>query len=160
MMNFEGLKKIAGQTIVRTAAVLLCGAALAVVSAQAQDEAPPAAPAGQMQGPPPGGGRGMRMDPDKMVERLTKALALTPDQATQIKATLTAQQAKMESLRSNSSASREDRRAQMMAMHEDTESKIKAVLTADQKVKYDEIQARMRERMQDRGAPPPPPPGM
>jgi protein CpxP len=173
MMNLDGMKKIAGRTLVRTAAVLLCGAALVVVSAQAQDEAPPAPPAGQMQGPPPGGGggRGMRMDPDKMVERLTKALNLTPDQATQMKGIYEGQRKKMEALRDNSAMSREDRRAQMMAIHEDGESKIKAILTPDQQTKYAEVQAKMRERMENgrRGGggegaapppPPPPPPGL
>ena len=49
----------------------------------------------------------------------------------------------------------------MMAAHEDEKAKIEAILTPDQKTKYEAMEARMRERMQERrdgGNEPPPPP--
>jgi Spy/CpxP family protein refolding chaperone len=149
-------------------AVLLCGLGLIAGVAVAQDDAPPPPPqGGQMQGPP-GGRHGW--GGEHRVERMKHELNLTDDQTAQVKAIFADSRTKMEALRGNSSLSREDRRSQMMAIHQTEESKIDGVLTPDQKTKYDAMQARMRERMQDRheggGAgqapgdtqPPPPPP--
>lgn len=148
-------------------AVLVCGLGLMVGVAAGQDDAPPPPPSGQMQGPPPGG-RHMG-DPAHRAEHLKHALGLSDDQTSQVKAVLEDSQSKMEVLRSNTSLSREDRRSQMMAIRQTQEDKIGAILTPDQKTKYDAMQAKQREHMRDHhenggapgsdtAAPPPPPP--
>ena len=84
--------------------------------ALAQDNAAPA----QEQG-----GRGpMRMDPNRQLEHMTKELGLSADQQAQIKPVLVDRQQKMEALFQNQSLSREDRRAQMMAIRQDSNAKI------------------------------------
>jgi periplasmic protein CpxP/Spy len=148
------------------AAVLLCGLGLVAGAAMAQD-APPAGPPPGAQGPPsggPGGPRGM-MNPERRAGMLQKRLSLSDDQTTQVKAIFEDGRTKMEALRSNTSLSQEDRRAQMMALHQTEDTKVEAVLTPDQKTKYEAMQAEMHQRMQDHqqgapgaGAPPPPPP--
>lgn len=90
-----------------------------------------------------GGHRGM--DPDRQLEHLTKTLNLTADQQSQIKPILVDRQQKMQALWQNQSLSREDRRSQMQAIHQDADSKINAVLTDEQKQKYQAMQERMRE---------------
>ncbi len=154
-------------------AILLCTAALLATPLMAQDTTPPPPPQGQTQGPPPGGGwgggRGPRGgSPEERLERMQKFLKLSDDQTAQIKTIMADERTKMEALRSNGAAPR-DNRAQMMAIHQDGETRIHALLTPDQQKKYDDMQARMRERMEERGGrggtggpggdtPPPPPP--
>jgi protein CpxP len=150
----------------RSTAVLLCSAGLVLAAAHAQDTttAPPPPPSGQ-QGPPPGGGRGGMMNPERRVEMLQKQLKLSDDQTAQVRTIFTDERSKTEALRANTSLSRQDMRAQMMAINQDRETKMHALLTPDQATKYDEMQAKERERMQERrenggggGNPPPPPP--
>ena len=83
----------------RIAALALCTLALGTASLHAQDTPPPP-PSGE-QGPPPGGPGG-RMNPERQLEMMTKALDLKPDQISQIK-TIQA-----------------DNRKEMMALREDT----------------------------------------
>jgi protein CpxP len=157
----------------RSTAVLLCSAGLVLAAAHAQDTttAPPPPPSGQ-QGPPPGGGpggpgggRGGMMNPERRVEMLQKQLKLSDDQTVQVKTIFADERSKTEALRANTSLSRKDMRSQMMAINQDRETKMHALLTPDQATKYDEMQAKERERMQERrengqggGNPPPPPP--
>lgn len=129
------------------AAVLLCGLGLVTGAAVAQNEAPPP-PAGS-QAQAPGGQRGMGSE--RRVERMKTELNLTDDQTTQVKAILDDSRAKMEALRGNSALSQEDRRSQMTAIYKTEQDKVDAILTPDQKTKYDAMQARMRQRMQERG---------
>jgi protein CpxP len=146
----------------RAAALLLCSAGLVMSSASAQQDAPPPPSDGQTQGPPPGGpGRG---GPDHRLMMMQSELQLSPDQTTQMKQILADQRAKMEALRTNSSLAPREMRQQMMAIHEDSEAKVHAILTPDQRGKYDAMEAKMREHGQRRGmggtppSPPPPPP--
>jgi len=98
------------------------------------------------------------MNPERRLEMMQRQLNLTPDQTTAIKAIFEDERAKMEAARaSDGSLSPEDRRAKMMAMREEEKTKIEAILTPEQKTKYEEMEARMRERMEHRDAPPPPP---
>jgi Spy/CpxP family protein refolding chaperone len=147
------------------AVVMVCGLGLIAGAAVAQQDAPPPPPpGGQMQGPPGGGHRGMG---EHRVERMKHELNLTDDQTTQVKAIFEDSRSKMEALRGNASLPQEDRHTQMMAIHQTEEDKIHAVLTPDQKTKYDAMQAKMRDRMRDRReggeapggetTPPPPP---
>lgn len=96
------------------------------------------------------------------VEFLTKKLSLTPDQVTQVKAIEDDSRKQMMALREDTSIAGADKRAKMMDIHKAAQDKIRALLTDDQKTKYDALQAEMRERMENRrggpGGPPPPPP--
>jgi Spy/CpxP family protein refolding chaperone len=123
--------------------------------AVAQDPPPP--PLDQNQaGPPPDGprGRGMRMDPDRQLARLTRELSLTADQQSQIKPLLFDRQQKMQALFQDQSGAPEDRRTKMRTIAEGTNNSIKAVLNDDQKQKFDAMQQRMRRN--GPGGPPPP----
>lgn len=91
---------------------------------------------------------------------LTRQLSLTPDQQATIKPILLDQKAKMDA--QMSSGQPMDRKA-MMAAHKEEVAKIEAVLTPEQKTKYEEMEAKRRERMQEQrngDTPPatPPPP--
>jgi len=105
--------------------------------------------------PPGGGGRGGRggMNPERRLEMMQQQLNLTADQSTAIKAIFEDERAKMEAARASTAP--DDRRAKMMAMREEEKTKIEAVLTPEQKIKYEEMEANMRNR---RDTPPPPPP--
>ncbi len=153
------------KTSMLCAAALLCGTMLAAATATAQDTPPPPQEHGQWQGGPGGpGGRGP--DPERRVEMLQHRLNLTPDQAAQIKAIFADGRTKMEALRSNSALAPQDRHTQGEALRKDETAKVEAVLTPDQKSKFEEMEAKQRERMKDhRGpggpggdGPPPPPP--
>jgi periplasmic protein CpxP/Spy len=149
------------KTILQVAALALGTIALIALPVMAQDSAaPPPPPQGQA-GPQyghggPGGMRG------NQVEFLTKKLSLTPDQVTQVKAIEDDSRKQMMALREDTSIAGADKRAKMMDIHKAAQDKIRALLTDDQKTKYDALQAEMRERMENRrggpGGPPPPPP--
>jgi len=101
--------------------------------------------------------------PGKMEEHqlamLTKKLNLTPDQVTQVKAIDDDTMAQAKAVREDTSIAKADKRAKMMDIHKASQDKIRAVLTDDQKTKYDALQAQMKERREKRGgsdsAPPP-----
>ncbi len=125
-------------------------------AAFAQDTPPP--PPMQDQAGPPHGGRGMRMDPDQQLAHLTSALNLTTDQQSQIKPLLVDRQQKMQALMQNESLSQEDRRAQMRTISQGTNNSIKAILTDEQKQKFDTMQQNMRRNGPGGGPGAPPPP--
>jgi periplasmic protein CpxP/Spy len=143
-------------TIVRGVVLALGVTALGVLPALAQDPPPPPQGPG---GPPHGGGMGMR---GNQVEYLTKQLNLTPDQVTQVKAIDADTMKQAQAVQDDTSLAGPDKRTKMMDIHKVAQGKIRALLTDDQKTKYDALQAEMRERMQNRqggpGGPPPPPP--
>ena len=80
-------------------------------------------------------------------------LNLTADQSTQIKAILDDDQTKLQALRANTALAPDDRRSQSMALRNDENTKIEAVLTADQKTQYEQILAQQRDRMRNGGGP-------
>jgi protein CpxP len=91
---------------------------------------------------------------------LQSQLQLSADQAAQMKEIFADQRAKMDALRANTALAPKDMHQQMMAVHQDSETKIHAILTPDQRTKYDAMEANMRARGQNRGpggAPPPQP---
>lgn len=94
--------------------------------------------------PPPQGqwGHG-RMDPDRALQHLTEALNLSSDQQSQIKPLLVEQQQKMQALFQDQSVAPEDRRAKAKSISEDTHSKIAAILTDEQKQKFEAMQQKM-----------------
>jgi Spy/CpxP family protein refolding chaperone len=149
------------KTILQVSALALGIVALIALPVMAQDPAaPPPPPQGQA-GPQhghggPGGMRG------NQVELLTKKLNLTPDQVTQVKAIEDDTRKQFMALREDTSVAGADKRTKMMDIHKASQDKIRALLTEDQKTKYDALQAEMRERMENRrggsGPPPPAPP--
>ena len=151
----------------RMAAVLACGLLLggATAAMRAQDNTgnPPAAQPGPGG---PGGHRG-HGDPAQMEQRrldmMTKHLNLTPDQVTQVKAIMDDSHTQMTALR-NSDASAtggptggptQDQRAKMALIRQTEQTKIRTVLTDDQKSKFDAMQAQAREHRHNDGPPPP-----
>ena len=149
-MNMAILRK-AG---IQAAMLALCTSALCTIPMMAQDTTPPAPPQGQMRGHG-GPGRG------NQVEFLTKKLNLTPDQVTQVKAIDDDARTQAMAVRNDTSVSQADRRTKMMDIHKTSQDKIRAILTDEQKTKYDALQAEMQEKMKERrqsGGPPPAPP--
>lgn len=134
----------------RVSGVALCSAALCTVPMMAQGGG--------------GGGRGMMMNPQAQVDAMTDQLGLTADQKPKVLTILQDTQKKMMEIR-NSGADPSEMRPKMMALREDQQTKIKAVLTDEQKPKYDAMIQAQQNRMRNGGAPggsgdqtPPPPP--
>ena len=89
-------------------------------------------------------------DPNRQVRMLAKRLNLTADQQNQLLPILTSRNEQMQSIRGDASLSNEDRRTKMRAAREDADTKIRALLTDDQKKAYDDMQQQMRTRMEQR----------
>jgi len=144
----------------RSAALALC--AFAVVSAPVwaqatQDAAPPQSDGSA----PPQHAHGEHME-EHHLEMLTKRLSLTPDQVTQVKAIDQDGRTQMMALHQDTTTAPADKHAKMKAIHDAQTAKIRAVLTDDQKPKFDKMLANEQERMEHRRgdgdqAPPPPP---
>ena len=129
---------------VRLGAVVLCTAALS--------SAPLLAQGGGM-----GGGMNNPQAQQARMDSMTKAVGLTDDQVTKIKAI---QADTMKQQMAARDAGGDDMRSKMMAIREGEQTKIKALLTDDQKPKYDTwLAAQPRPgRGGGQGGPPPPPP--
>jgi periplasmic protein CpxP/Spy len=150
-MNMTSFRKAGMQA----AMLAVCTGALCTVPMMAQDATPPPPPQGEMGRGHGGPGMG------DQVEFLTKKLSLTPDQVTQVKAIDADTMKQASAVRNDTSLSRPDMRAKMMDIHKAAQDKIRAILTDDQKTKYDAMQAEMQEKMKERrqgGGPPPPAP--
>jgi periplasmic protein CpxP/Spy len=147
----EIMKTVLRNTIMRTALLALCTTAVSTIPMLAQDPPAPAAQQGMR------GGRG-----GNQVEMLTKRLDLTPDQVTQVKAIDDDQMKQSAAVRNDSSLEQDARRSKMMDIRKASQDKIRAVLTDDQKTKYDALLEEMKNRQGQRGgggggaaAPPP-----
>jgi periplasmic protein CpxP/Spy len=101
----------------------------------------------------PGGGMGRRgpMTPDEQLAQMTKRYNLSTDQQAKIKPLLESQQQQAESMRQDTSLSRDDRMAKMQSLRSDTETKVEAVLNDQQKQQYEQDRQRMQQRMMNRG---------
>jgi protein CpxP len=122
--------------------LLATGVMLAQEPGSAPDQNAPQAEGGGM-----GGHRGGHMmDPDERLAKMTKRYKLTADQQSQIKPILQDEQQQMQSMRSDTTSSREDKRAKMQSMHQASTQKIEAVLTDEQRQKFDADQQKMQER--------------
>lgn len=109
--------------------------------------------------PPMEHGRG-HWDPQQRTDMLTKKLNLTSDQQAKVLDAFKSAQSQMESLRSDSSLSREDRRTKMMEIHKATDDQVRGLLDENQQKKWDEMQAHHHERMEEhQGGQAPPPQG-
>jgi len=90
-------------------------------------------------------------DPAKRTERLTKKLNLTSDQQPKVLEILKSEQSQMASLRSDSSASQDDRRTKMMDLHKTSNDQIRALLDSNQQKKWDEMQSKHKQWQGHRG---------
>lgn len=90
-----------------------------------------------------------RMNSERQLKRMTKELALTTDQQTQIKPILESRDQQMRQLWQDKTMAKADRQQKMMDIHQDTSSKIEAVLNDTQKQKYEAMQAKMKEHRMD-----------
>jgi hypothetical protein len=106
----------------------------------------------------PGNSRGkwghQHMNADEQVARMTKRYSLTSDQQAQIKPILANQQQQVQTLRQDTTLSREDKMAKIKSIHEDSSSKIQALLNDSQKQKFAQDQQRRQERMQEQSTAP------
>jgi len=84
-------------------------------------------------------------DPEKRAAMLTKQLNLSADQKAKVTDILKSEQSQMESLRSDTSGSQEDRRSKMMEIHKSSNEQIRALLDPDQQKKWEEIQSKQME---------------
>jgi Spy/CpxP family protein refolding chaperone len=97
-------------------------------------------------------------------DRMAEQLNLTDEQKPKVQSILDTQRQKIRELRQDpnfNGLSQEDRRAKMKAIQDDMVTQMKAVLTADQFQKWQDMQSQMRNRRP--GGPPlggnPPPAG-
>jgi periplasmic protein CpxP/Spy len=129
----------------RVGAVALCSAALCTAPMMAQG----------------GGGRGMTPEAQQaQLDAMTKAVGLTADQVTQVKAINADTMKQMMDIR-GSGEDMSTARPKMMAARTAAQAKIKALLTDEQKPKYDAYLASMPQGRGGGGggaAPTPPPP--
>jgi Spy/CpxP family protein refolding chaperone len=151
-------------SMLRVAVLALGATALSALPAMAQDPSAPPPPQDQA-GPEHGrggpGGMGQGGMRGNQVDFLTRKLNLTPDQVTQVKAIDADAMTQMKALHEDTSIAGPDKRAKMMDIHKTSQDKIRALLTDDQKTKFDALQAQMREHRGNHGGgdgPPPPPP--
>jgi|SRR5580658_307365 protein CpxP len=102
-------------------------------------------------------------DPAERTKELTKQLKLTSDQQTKVLDIYQSAHSQMESLHQDSSLSQEDRRTKMMEIHKNADTQVRALLDSTQQKKWDEMQAKREQWMQNRhgdggsGQPGPPP---
>lgn len=89
------------------------------------------------------------MDPAKRAAMLSKRLNLNSDQQSKVEDILKSEQSQMGGLHSDTSLSREDRRSKMMDIHKSSSDQIRGLLDPDQQKKWDEMQSKQQERMQE-----------
>ena len=96
---------------------------------------------------------------DDQLDDLSQKLNLTDAQKPQVKTILQDQRDQMKQAMTNSSASREETRAKMQGIHKASSAKIRALLTGEQKAKFDAMQGPHRHmgEKHGEGAPPPAP---
>jgi protein CpxP len=104
-------------------------------------------------------GGGGRRTPEEQAKNLQTQLKLTDDQTAKITAIYQTQAKSMDSVRTASNGDRQAMMQAMRPMREATNTKVKALLTAEQVTAFDKMQAEMRSRMgggQGGGNTPPP----
>jgi Spy/CpxP family protein refolding chaperone len=127
------------------AAGIICIAAPIAVAQDSPASNPPSDKGSWHHGPP---------DPAQRTQELTRKLNLTSDQQTKVQEILQSERSQMESLRQDQSQSA-DRRTKMMDIHKSSDAQVRALLDANQKKKWDEMQARRSRWMEDHRPGPP-----
>jgi periplasmic protein CpxP/Spy len=82
---------------------------------------------------------------DQRLQYLTKQLNLTSDQQDKIKPILEDENTQMQTLRQDTTMSREDKMAKMHTIRQGSDDQIKALLTPDQQQKFTQMQNRQME---------------
>jgi Spy/CpxP family protein refolding chaperone len=82
---------------------------------------------------------------------MTKALDLTPDQATKITEIFQDQAPAMKALHEDTSLNKDQKRAKMKELRDGMDSKISAVLTPEQNTKWQAQRAQMKEKREKGG---------
>jgi Spy/CpxP family protein refolding chaperone len=100
------------------------------------------------------------MNVDKQLARMVKRYSLTDAQKAQIRPILVDVKQKMDAVFKDSSVEPEDRAARIRFIHADQVARISALLSDEQREKYQKDEARMHEDEGPGGpdGPPPPPP--
>ena len=94
---------------------------------------------------------GMRRSPEDRAKQLQTDLKLNDDQTAKITAIYKEQATKMDSVRTAANGDRDAMRSAMRPMMEATNTKIKAILTADQAAAYDKAMKERMDRMRQGG---------
>jgi protein CpxP len=122
--------------------------------AAAQDSQPPSQSNDQQS--PPSHDNSMRRhgppDPAQRTQELTRKLKLTSDQQPKVLDALQSERSQMESVHQDTSLSQQDRHAKMMEIRKSTDGQIRGLLDSNQQKKWDEMQARREQWMQNRQA--------
>jgi periplasmic protein CpxP/Spy len=126
----------------------LFAACLFAMAALAQQN-PPAQPGGDQK---QGGHGHMGMGPgmgnvDDHVKELSTKLNLTADQQTKVKAILEENHQQMQTIMNDKSLSMDDKHAKMKSMHDSVHSKVRDILTDEQKPKFDAMVKDMENNM-------------
>jgi Spy/CpxP family protein refolding chaperone len=124
----------------KSLSLLVAIGALFVAGMQAQDQNTP--PSDGQRGKGGRGRGGQMMSPEARVEQLDKALTLTDDQKTKIKDIYTKAADDMRAAMKDANGDREAARAKMMDMMKATRDQVRALLTDEQKKKFDEMPQR------------------
>ena len=130
--------------------LIVVAASLISIAAAQDSSAPPSND--QQTAPSQGNGRWHHgaPDPAKQTAQLTKKLNLTSDQQAKVLSIFQAEHSQMESLHQDSSLSQQDRHAKMMEIRKSTDAQIRGLLDANQQKKWDEMQAKREQWMQNR----------
>ncbi|HUI63718.1 MAG TPA: hypothetical protein VL126_02665 [Bacteroidota bacterium] len=91
----------------------------------------------------------MQLSAEQRAQRLKDTLALSDDQYGKLLTIFQEMDKKRQELISSGSDDREARMQAMRSLSDSTDTKIEALLTADQKTKYEDIKKQRMERMQN-----------
>jgi protein CpxP len=136
-------------------ALVLAGLVYSVTPSTAQDNSAPAQQ-NTPPGAPPEHGHG-HFDPARRADMLTKQLQLNSDQQAKVFDILKSSQSQMETLGSDTSMQREEKRSKMMEIRKTSDEQIRGVLDSNQQKKWEQIQAKQRQQWQGHHEPGQPP---
>jgi Spy/CpxP family protein refolding chaperone len=83
-------------------------------------------------------------------ERMKKELGLTDAQAEQMKAIHEASREQLKAIKENEALSLEEKKTAAKKLHEATKAKVDALLSPEQKAKFDKMREGMKEHMKER----------
>jgi protein CpxP len=116
---------------------LIAGVSSSALLAQPPEGGPgPGGPAGERRGGP-----GMQMSAEDRLKWLGEQLGITEEQKTQLKPIITEEVAALKAVWEDKSLDRPAQREKMKAVRESFASKIEAILTPDQKAKFEKLKA-------------------
>ena len=90
------------------------------------------------------------VDPQKQLNHLTRKLALTGDQQSQILPILTDRRVQADSINGDAALTQKQRYAKLKAVRGDSESRIRNILTDTQRAAYDQMEQQARDQARTR----------